>query len=171
MHTLDTAAVSLLYRDLSPGLMRHLRVQRVPADERDDVAMESFIILIRQLQRGKTIESYPAYLQRVADRLNLMRGRALGRRLQHELPVGGLHDLAEIEAKQYAEAHGDPIAFLADDLDGAIRDLPEEDRDAFILTVLRGLDQEEAAAVLEVDQSTVSRRAARARAAIREEIA
>jgi RNA polymerase sigma factor (sigma-70 family) len=57
------------------------------------------------------------------------------------------------------------------DFDRAVRALPELERDAFILTELRGLDQREAAAVLGIHQSTVSRRHQAAVDAIREEIA
>jgi RNA polymerase sigma-70 factor (ECF subfamily) len=56
------------------------------------------------------------------------------------------------------------------DFDRAVRVLPEPERDAFILTDLRGLTQREAADVLDTSQMTTQRRAERARQTIREEI-
>lgn len=54
--------------------------------------------------------------------------------------------------------------------DQALRALPEDERDAFILTDVRGLTTREAADVLAVDHSTVVRRAQAARNTLREEL-
>lgn len=57
------------------------------------------------------------------------------------------------------------------DFDGAVRALDDDDRQAFLLTYVRGLSQTEAAQILNTDQTTVSRRAESARAQIKEAIA
>ena len=60
---------------------------------------------------------------------------------------------------------------LSDSLHTGLRQVEYLDRNAFILTELRGLSTYEAADVLGIDQSTVSRRADRARRHIKEMIA
>lgn len=60
---------------------------------------------------------------------------------------------------------------LSDTLLTGLREVEFLDRNAFILTELRGLSTYEAADVLGIDQSTVSRRADRARRHIKEMIA
>lgn len=60
---------------------------------------------------------------------------------------------------------------LSDTLLTGLSDVEYLDRNAFILTELRGLSTYEAADVLGIDQSTVSRRADRARRHIKEMIA
>lgn len=55
--------------------------------------------------------------------------------------------------------------------DLALRALPEPERDAFILTDLRGLDQREAGDVLGTSQPTVHRRAEAARFYLAKELA
>jgi RNA polymerase sigma factor (sigma-70 family) len=57
------------------------------------------------------------------------------------------------------------------DFDRALRALPAPERDAFILTQLRGLTVRDAADELDVSYRTVARRAEAARTLIREEIA
>ena len=59
---------------------------------------------------------------------------------------------------------------LSDSLLTGLRQVEYLDRNAFILTELRGLTTYEAADVLGIDQSTVSRRADRARRHIKEMI-
>lgn len=60
---------------------------------------------------------------------------------------------------------------LSDSLLTGLRQVEYLDRNAFILTELRGLSTYEAADILGIDQSTVSRRADRARRHIKEMIA
>jgi DNA-directed RNA polymerase specialized sigma24 family protein len=60
---------------------------------------------------------------------------------------------------------------LSDTLLSGLRDVEYLDRNAYILTELRGLTTYEAAHVLGIDQSTVSRRADRARRHLKEMIA
>ena len=60
---------------------------------------------------------------------------------------------------------------LSDALLTGLREVDFLDRSAFILTELRGLTTYEASDVLGIDQSTVSRRADRARRHIKEMIA
>ncbi len=62
------------------------------------------------------------------------------------------------------------LASFPEDFDAAVRGMSETQRETFILTDLRGLDQTEVAELLDVDQSTVSRRLDSARARVRREL-
>jgi DNA-directed RNA polymerase specialized sigma24 family protein len=57
-----------------------------------------------------------------------------------------------------------------DAFDGALRELGEPERDAFILTDLRGLSEQAAGALVGVSQPTISRRRTAAITSIREEL-
>lgn len=93
------------------------------------------------------------------------------RRRERELPLGLLTEMEPaLESATVRPARPLPqhLASFPDDFDLAVRELPEPERDAFILTELRGLTSREAAEVLDVDQSTVVRRNGRARELITE---
>lgn len=63
------------------------------------------------------------------------------------------------------------VEFRAD-FDAAVRDIPVElDRQAFLLTTVRGLTFMEAAEVLDIDHTSVHRHAERARTQIKEALA
>ncbi len=62
-------------------------------------------------------------------------------------------------------------ADLSDEVDGALRALPEEQRSAVLLVDVEGLSYEEAAQVLEIPIGTVRSRIARARARLLESLA
>ena len=95
------------------------------------------------------------------------------RQQQREPGVGLLTELAKIEADRLDGRMFPTLdeGVFAGDFDRALRALPSEERDAYILTELRGLSQAEAGAVLGLSQPTVSRLRDAARTAIREEIA
>ena len=99
------------------------------------------------------------------------------RKLQRE-QVGG--DLAELEMLeddgfdvlwQMPPLTIEQAEFRAD-FDMALRNIPIElDRQAFLLTTVRGLTYREAAHILDIDEKSVRRHAERARAQIKEAIA
>lgn len=90
------------------------------------------------------------------------------RRRGKEIPAGFLRD-DNLELSQ-----GQPLSFedaeFHADFDTVLRELEEPERDAFILTELRGLTVREAADVLDTSKDTVHRRAERARLTVREEL-
>lgn len=152
------------YHDLMESAIR--QAQRILGDRHaaEDVAAEAVGRLLAGSKRehfklivhGLTVDAY--------------------RRLKRELPVEPRTALPGLEeAGADVLMHGRP-ATLEDvefrvAFDQVLRALPEMERDAFILTELRGLTERDAAAVLGVHQSTVHRRAEAARNFIREEIA
>jgi len=93
-------------------------------------------------------------------------------RREHEIPSG----LGNVDG-DLALTSVDPHTLTLEDVefrhdfDLALRNLDEDQRDAFIVTELRGLTEREAADVLDTSQPTVHRRAEAARNQLREEIA
>lgn len=126
--------------------------------------MQAITQLGEALERGAEVRSPAAYLWRTA--LNLIVSEV--RRRERELPAG---DRAAMEdALEAAEGHGVgsgvhlyrplpvELAEFPPEFDRAIRELPEDERDSFILTELRGATTREAADILGVSHMTVSRR-------------
>ena len=91
--------------------------------------------------------------------------RANGRSIEE--PTGLLPDMAALRSAPYVTPD---IARFRVDFDQALRGLPEADRDAFILTELRGLAVREAANLLGISKSEAATRAEAARIALREEL-
>lgn len=96
------------------------------------------------------------------------------RRRGREFPVSA-QELVDLESRGEQVLLQGSTLTLADvefrsDFDRALRALPAEERDALILTDLRGLNQREAADVLETSQPTVHRRAETARTFISQEV-
>lgn len=93
--------------------------------------------------------------------------RALGR----ETPWGGFSDEEDKLLFISEPLTYEQVEFRAD-FDAAVRDLPVElDRQAFLLTTVRGLTYMEAAEVLDIDHMSVHRHAERARNQIKEALA
>lgn len=103
----------------------------------------------------------------VANEARTLRTKTLRDRRREE-PIGLLPDLAEMEESLALRGRGLP--FFAEDFDRVVRDLPEIERDAFILTDLRGATDREAAELLGVSRMTVNRRADAARSLLRKEV-
>jgi DNA-directed RNA polymerase specialized sigma24 family protein len=106
----------------------------------------------------------------VSSEARTLRTKTLRNRRQEE-PIGLIPDLAELE-ESLATGRGLPLSLASfpEDFDYAVRGLPESERDAFILTDLRGLTVREAADVLDVSKSTVDRWADAARDLLGEEL-
>lgn len=93
------------------------------------------------------------------------------RRLEREYPW----DMVALDERREAELlliH-EPLTFeqveFRASFDQAVRDLPVElDRQAFLLTAVRGLSLREAAEILDIDHTSVFRHAERAREQIKE---
>ena len=97
------------------------------------------------------------------------------RRLQREQPWD-MNELGENEDEYDILLQQQPLTFeqveFRADFDRALRALPVElDRQAFLLTTVRGLSYREAAEVLDIDHTSVYRHAERARAQIKEALA
>jgi len=124
--------------------------------------MQAFVQLGEAMERGDVRE--PRKLLRT-----ILRGRLTDHiRNGYRQPTVPLTEQIEQGLVGGFQDH-DSVAFSAD-FDAALRGLPEEERDVYILTELRGLSQTESARVLAVSQQTVSRRAQAAHILIQKEL-
>ena len=172
-----------------PRIRKWLRGKFTDKERAEDLAVETFLTLARMLEAGKRPKDMEAYLMSLAEGRARNEKKRLSRspeELMDGIPAAlarfednrGI-ELEEEVAKTYArdleplEWVGTPppltpedVEFRAD-FDSALRELPECERDAFILTELRGLTVREAADVLGVARSTVDDRVAAARARLK----
>lgn len=168
-----------LYRDHRKALLRLARTRlrlRTPGLA-EDVVDEVFMRLWDEMLDGNAPDDPVAWLEsKVAQEARNER-RSTTTRWDREVPAGSMEDIAElIEGKEEDEWFEHPDLTLEDiefrtDFDAALRELPEADRQAFILTELRGLTVREAADVLSSDKTSIARQAEAARTYIRRELA
>ena len=126
------------------------RVERDGADYREP---DDWRELLGLFAHGLAIDEYR---RRQRDPLPLGHAADMEHLFEHELPLGRPMTL------ERAEFHVD--------FDRALRGLPAPERDAFILTELRGLSVRDAADALGGHYRTVARRAEAARTLIRKEL-
>lgn len=153
-------AIETLFTDEHDDLVKH--AARFGALDPEDAVQDAYRQMIRLGSDDVPL------LYRIVERRAIDSYRQLTTRREHEEPRGLLtteEELAHIEPWSVERAE------FTDSFNHAVVQLDTGDREAFVLTELRGLPQREAAALLGVNQSTVSRRAERARQQIREEIA
>lgn len=131
----------------------------------EDVAMEAMVRAGQMLEDGVPLEEVGELVTVIAY------GLAVDEYRRGESPAGlGMDD--QLGALLDARAVSDFEAAEFDVLfDSGVRALEDEQRDAFILTDLRGLTVREAAGVLRTSYPTVHRRAEVARTLLREELA
>lgn len=166
-----------LYRDMRPELMRlagqGLRVRGLGLAE--DVVDEAYLRLWDTLTSGDIPEEPEEWLRRrVRTRARNQRRKTLTSWRQ-ERPSGLL--LSEDTWPGDAIGPTDPYppldfetAEFRADFDAAVRALPDEERDVFILTELRGLSARAAAGVVGTSPDTAERRAEAAHTFIRKEL-
>ena len=132
-------------------------------DRAEDVAAEAVGRLITE---GKNPKHFKLIVHGLA--VDAYRG------IQKEQPWGSLTDREDLEDQllfPYPALTVEDVEFRAD-FDQAVRDIPVElDRQAFLLTTVRGLTLREAAEILDIDHMSVHRHAERARAQIKEALA
>lgn len=132
----------------------------------EDVTMQAFTKLGESMERGN-VRQPERLLTRIQQGLLIDTVREKDRH-----PVVSfeehLSDQDSLGAESFLSIEDAPFP---GDFDQAVRDLPEEERAAFILTELRGLTVREAADVLGTSKSDVDRRVSSARTSIRKELA
>lgn len=160
---LSRDAIPALYRERGKKMTSLARsILRGLADPADAVAAA----LERLIQEGSADPD--RFEKLVYNEAHSLRTKTLRDRRREE-PIGLLTDLAELEESL---AHGGRgLPFFGSAFDAAVRELPDDEREAFIVTELRGLPTREAADVLGASHMTVHRRAESARASIRKELA
>ena len=122
----------------------------------EDVFQEVFVNLLEKIRDGLEIENVRAYLLRSARNrcYNSIRDRKYAKdvdELQDVLPGG-----EEADADQHEELHA------------ALRELPDDNREALLLCEFEGYSYDEIATITAVPVSTVRKRIFRARRKLRE---
>jgi RNA polymerase sigma-70 factor (ECF subfamily) len=122
----------------------------------EDVFQDVFIGMLERIRNGSEIENVAAYLMRSA------RNRCLNVLRDRKFPV----DIADVEDRL---GHDSAVEFDAHDaLQGAMREIPDENREALVLCEYGGYSYEEIARMTEVPLTTVRKRIFRARQKLRE---
>jgi RNA polymerase sigma-70 factor (ECF subfamily) len=142
------------------------RVPRVPVA---DVLDEAFLDLWRDVTDGSVDGPLQACVSKYINRAGWRIARRQLRLNQHErqygLDASTVEESAELSG--YHETTPERARFAAD-FDNAVRSLTPKQREAFILTELRGLSQREAADVIGISQASVQERVERATEAVRD---
>lgn len=161
----DRAALAGVFEDHYAQVRSHF-ARRLDDDTAQDAAALVFAKLAAAVEAGRTddpVRLLPLIVHEVA----LQGAKESARRAE---PVGLAGDIAELLELGKARPLGFAAYEFQGDFDGALRGLLEPERDAFILTELRGLTTREAGDVLDTSHTTVRRRAEAARQTVRKEI-
>lgn len=142
----------------------------------EELAADAFAEMAEQIESLAPGENPARRLWQLAlRRADQVRYEA-GRTLSYGV-IGDMHPGASrvLDAQAMIEYEQEPFlnienAQLPEVFDHSLRELDSDDRDAFILTELRGLTEREAAGLLDTSQPTIHRRAESARKTLRKEI-
>lgn len=161
----DELAFEALLDRHSPRVLRVMRLLRVAAQDRDDLAQEAFIRVFRHLGSFQQGRSFKAWVYRIA--VNVVndhraeRARAAGRNDDAERapePIDDRPGASErVRDRERREA-----------LETALDELSERERAVFVFAELEELSTLEVARTLGITRITVRRHLSRARARLRE---
>lgn len=164
----DTRAWATLYRSHFGDLMRHTAYLTGDVGLAEDIVQEAFAIALVNLHKYDARAPFSAWLRGVATNLvrkhwrkQQRRGRAYGRleELAEQLRSNGRNELDnELTRDRRADA-----------LTEALATLPENLREAFVLSDVQGLSATEGGERLEISAGNFRVRASRARARLRAE--
>jgi RNA polymerase sigma-70 factor (ECF subfamily) len=147
----DTRAFEGLYRSLAPSVYGFcLRLARDPAEAQDCV-QETFVRAWQRLGDFRGESRFGTWLHRIA--LNEVLGRRRHRAVEHR-------HLAAVDPSKSRSL--DDSATMQD-LEDAIRRLPERAREVFVLRAIYGYTHDEIAGLLSVTESTSKSQLHRAR--------
>lgn len=163
--TEDTGRVLELLYESSFDTAARLAERIVGSAEAEDVASETMIRAARRIEQGHSLAEVERLVPIIAY------GLAVDEYRRGEIPAGLGREDDELGQLLGARALTADEADFSAAFDLRVRDLVDVDRDAFILTELRGLTTREAADVLDTPRSTVHRRAEAARLSLRGDIA
>jgi RNA polymerase sigma-70 factor (ECF subfamily) len=169
--TSSATALDSAYREHYPRIRRMFKSALKDQERAEDLAADTFVLLARKLEDGETPLHYGAYITVLAEGVLKNEIKRLARGKDTTAPVPALDAASERLDHMFAypPLSIEDVEFRCD-FDRAVRELPEDAREAFILTELRGLTVREAAPIIGVHLDTVARRAEAARARIRSSI-
>jgi RNA polymerase sigma-70 factor (ECF subfamily) len=147
----DALALSALVDRLAPFVGRICGP--IALEHGEDAAQEALIAVLRDLPALREPRALYGWARRIAAREAVRHARGARR----VLPLAG--------ARSELPAPGDPA--LARDVRSVLAALAPEQRAILMLRDLEGLSEQEAAALLEVEQGTVKSRLSRARSAFK----
>jgi len=156
----DQAAFAVLMRRHKGWLYQFIRRYVADRDEAYDVLQDSFVAAWRALSRFDTARPFEAWLRRIA--LNKCRDR--GRRnsvRRAALRVLGLGAVSESAAPAADSAAAADQALQR--LQIAIANLPRQLKEPLVLTMLEGMSQKDAGALLGLNAKAVEMRVYRAK--------
>ncbi|MEE9383723.1 MAG: RNA polymerase sigma factor [Nannocystaceae bacterium] len=166
----DTRAWSRLYDLLFGRVYRHASLLTGDTDLADDIAQETFARAMVHVGEFRGQARFTTWLHGIA--LNIARGH-----WRHERNTATAHRklsvMTELRAdpKRDAPDRAELSRRKAAAIYGALQQLPDTLRSAFILRELEGLSLREAAAQLEISENNVAVRSSRARNRLRDELA
>jgi RNA polymerase sigma-70 factor (ECF subfamily) len=161
----SAAIASIWTSDYKQTVSRARRALNGDTSLAEDVVMQSFAQLGEQMERE--VIAQPRHMLQLITQ----------RRITDSIRAKRDKPTTPYEAENTEQDSLGATGYLAPDnafpvdFDLALRALPQEEREAFILTELRGLTVREAADVLGTSKSDVDRRASSARTSIRKELA
>ncbi|WP_207769263.1 RNA polymerase sigma factor [Nocardioides currus] len=148
----DEAALEDVYALYGPSVLSFLQ-RHVGPDEAEDVLQRTFFDVWRHAARYDSTQRFSTWLFTIAHRRAVDTLRA---RRHPVVDVASLRDLVGEDGR-------DTVSQLADaaDVQAALRELPEHEREVLLLAYYDGLTQREIAERLAVPIGTVKARAAR----------
>ena len=156
----DRAALeALLVRHEAP-VLRVLRLLGVPRDDREDVAQDVFVRVVRHLDGFRRGQPFGGWLYRIAvNAAHDHRARA-GRRTRLAVESAAASEPADEAATQHRDVEA---ADLRRRLEAALTELSDRERAVFVLAELEGLSTRELGRALGISAITVRRHLSRAR--------
>lgn len=155
------AVIGPLYDERHDALVR--QAERIVGADAEDVVHEAFVRIARAVEdSGKTSEDAAAMLNMTVRNLALNHLRDLREEPMELTTITGMID----SPRPLTAERG----MFVTDFNEALRALPEDQAQAFILTEIRGLSQREAGEILEVSAMAINRRAEAARRTLAREL-
>lgn len=139
---------------------------RVPSSHLDDVVQEIFLVIHRRLPSFEGRSSLKTWIAAVTRNT----AKEFARRKRHQL-LGGEVDPDAAPSRSMSPAEHLEASAAAKLLDGFLDELPEEQRDVFLLAEVEQMTAEEIAQVLDVNANTVRTRLRTARMAVQASLA
>ncbi len=157
-----------LYRAHQAGIYTFIRSQVREAELAADLAQQTFVRAWESLPKLREVGAFRGWLHRIA--LNLIRDEAKSGRARLEVAASALedYDLAEMAGSDEDTLVRTVVASeLKQQVQAALRALPDEQRQAVVMHHLEGMPVVEIAQAMGVRPGTVMSRLARARDALR----
>lgn len=154
----EEAAFELILDRFEAKALLIARSMGASRQDAEDIAQEAFLKIFRYIGSYRSDRTFKAYFYRIvmnASRDHLSRMKPAGQ--------ASLDDVGEFPADPVKRASFEEVEYLR----GALRELPQREREVVILRDLQGLSTWEVARVLRISPITVRRHSSRAIARLR----